>query len=576
MKRLAMTLAAVGLSLTITAAGQAAPAAGTIVKTDGGTFVFEGDFDPNESTPLQGMSFTAQIDVGQGGLSVNGTFIDGTLTQGVLSGHASATLTMPFTYTGGDVKAGLAPGAQVLLEVGDSSLKGIELPGLEVNIRHASGLVLEGTVDGKYSPGSGLNFDGRLNVVETFVYQSGHVTATLGQGGQVALSVVGDLLQQATLAGLAITVDDGSGLRLGGTVDGDYEPASGISFESKLTLADDFIYQKGDVSATLPSGSSVSTDVEADLLILAGMTGVELDLAVDDTLKLEGSANGEYKPGSGLEFDGSLLLTEPFELQKGDVSTSLQPGATIEVTVESDLFQGGTLPDAAVDIEVMAGDQPLYLRGTINAELSKEGDIDFDGSLQLTDPFVFQRGDVTAHLKPGGRLSVTVVANQFKGALLEDLEVQVEVAIGGGELRLGGTVEGSMDADGGLDFEAELALLSEFEYVHGPVRVRWNTGSLDVTVEQSQFVRARIFDLPLYVDLTLPDGQVAPLDGTIERGQLTPDRLLLRASVHLDRRLIVRQGPWPREVGPADGVLTLLPRYALLRIGWALIVVPLT
>ena len=88
MKRLSMTLAAVGLSLSITASAQAAPAAETIVKTDGGTFIFEGEFDPNGTTPLQGVSFTALLDVGQVALSVKGTFADGTLMQGVLSGHA--------------------------------------------------------------------------------------------------------------------------------------------------------------------------------------------------------------------------------------------------------------------------------------------------------------------------------------------------------------------------------------------------------------------------------------------------------------------------------------------------------
>ena len=319
----------------------------------------------------------------------------------------------------------------------------------------------------------------------------------------------------------------------------------------------------------------MTADVEADRLVVVGMTGVDLDLGVGDGLKLEGSMDGSYKPGSGFDFDGSLDLTEPFEVHKGDVSANLQSGATVEVTVEGDHFQGGILPDADVDIAVSTGGQPLHLGGTIDAKLSEDGDIDLDGSLQLTDPFDYQQGDVSAHLKPGGSLSVTVEANQFQGAVLEGLQVQVDVAIGGGKLRLGGTVEGSMDPAGGLDFDGDLALLSDFEYTHGPVKVRLTTGTLAVKVEQSQFVRARIFDLPVHADLTLPDGQVAPLDGTIRLGQLTRDRLLLRASVHLDRRLLVRQGPRWRVVGPADGVLTLLPRYALLRIGWAVFLVPL-
>ena len=575
MKRLSMTLAAVGLSLSITASAQAAPAAETIVKTDGGTFIFEGEFDPNGTTPLQGVSFTALLDVGQVALSVKGTFADGTLMQGVLSGHARGMLTAPFDYARGDVKAGLAAGGQVLVDVQDSSLRSVELPGLEVNVGLASGLVLGGTVDGKFSPDGGLSFDGTLTVVETFTYERGDVTATLRQGGHATVSVMGDLLQQATLPGLDIAVDDGSGLKLGGTVDGDYEPGSGISFEAELTLDDDFVYQKDDVAATLTSGSSVTVDVEGDRLVLVGMTGVDLDITVGDALKLGGSMDGKYTPGSGLDFDGSLVLTEPFEVQKGDVSASLQTGATVEVSVEADHFQGGILPDAAVGIDVLTGGQPLHLGGTIDAKLSEDGDISFDGSLRLTDPFDYQRGDVSAHLKPGGTLTVTVEANQFQGALLEGLEAQVDVAIGGGKLRLGGTVEGSMDPDGSLDFDGDLTLLSDFEYTHGPLKVRLNTGTLDVKVEQSQFVRARIFDLPFHADLTLPDGQVAPLDGTIQLGQLTRDQLLLRASVHLDSRLIVRQGRWPRVVGPADGVLTLIPRYALLRIGWALIVVPL-
>ena len=575
MKRLSMTLAAVGLSLSITASAQAAPAAETVVKIDGGTFFFEGELDPNGTTPLKGVSFTALLDVGQGALSVRGAFADGALMQGVLSGHASGLLTAPFDYAQGDVKAALTTGGQILVDVQISSLKTVELSGLEVNIGLTPGLALGGTVDGKYSPDGGLSFDGTLTVVETFTYVRGDVTATLTQGDPAKVSVIGDMLQQATLPGLDVAVDDGSGLKLGGAVDGDYEPDSGLNFEAELTLNDDFVYQKGDVSATLTSGSSVTVDVDGDRLVLAGMAGIDLDLTVDDALKLEGTMDGDYTPGSGLDFDGSLVLTEPFEVQRGNVSASLQTGATVEVTVEGDHFQGGTLPDAAVGIDVLTGGQPLHLAGTIDAKLSEGGDISLDGSLRLTDPFDYQRGDVSAHLKSGGTLSVTVEANQFQGATLEGLEVQVDVAIGGGKLRLGGTVEGSMDPDGGLDFEGELSLLSDFEYTRGPIKVRWNTGTLDVKVEQSQFVRARIFDLPFHADLTLPDGQVAPLDGTIQLGQLTRDQLLLRASVHLKSPLVVRQGPRPRVVGPGDGVLTLIPRYALLRIGWALIVVPL-
>ena len=250
MKRLSMTLAAVGLCLSITAWAPAAPATETVVKTDAGTFIFDGDFDPNGTTPLQGKSFSAVLDLGQSALSVKGAFKDGTLTQGVLTGHAVVMLTAPFDYARGDVTAGLPAGGQALVDVQDSALKGVDLPDLEVKIGIPSGLVLGGTVDGTYSPGYGVNFDGSLDLLATFTYEKGDVRATLKQGGQATVSVAGDTLLQATLHGLDIAVDDGSGLKLGGTVDGDYEPDSGISFAAKLTLVDDFVYQKDDVSAT--------------------------------------------------------------------------------------------------------------------------------------------------------------------------------------------------------------------------------------------------------------------------------------------------------------------------------------
>ncbi len=98
---------------------------------------------------------------------------------------------------------------------------------------------------------------------------------------------------------------------------------------------------------------------------------------------------------------------------------------------------------------------------------------------------------------------------------------------------------------------------------------------MQVQVENSQFARARLFDLPFGAEVTLPDGQVARLTGTISLGQLSPDELVLRGPVHLDRRLLVQRGRWTLVVPPGDGVLTLLPRYAVLRIGWFLSLVPL-
>jgi hypothetical protein len=182
---------------------------------------------------------------------------------------------------------------------------------------------------------------------------------------------------------------------------------------------------------------------------------------------------------------------------------------------------------------------------------------------------------VSAHLKPGGTASVTVEASQFKGATLQSVQVYVDVELSGGELNLGGTVDAGLDSMGLIGFKGDLELTDPFAYKRGPVSVGIQAGSMQAQVEQSTFVRARIYDLPFAAELTLPDGQIAPLTGTVSLGRLTPDEFLLQGKVYLKGQLIVWRGQKSRVIPAGDGVLALRPRYAMLRVGSGVILVPL-
>ncbi len=146
----------------------------------------------------------------------------------------------------------------------------------------------------------------------------------------------------------------------------------------------------------------------------------------------------------------------------------MQPGGTVSVTVEASQFKGANLEGLDVQVDVTVGGGELKLGGTLDAGMAPDGSIDFDAKLSLTDPFDYHQGDVSATMKPGGTVSVTVEASQFKYANLEGLDVQVDVTVGGGSSTWGARSIAGMAPDGSLDFDAKLSLTKPFNYRRRP------------------------------------------------------------------------------------------------------------
>ncbi len=554
---------------------QNSQAAGQVsIQTDAGTFTLEVDPDPSGTTPLQGVAFTAELPAGDGILHLRGYFSEGELVGDLLSGQAlgeldevyqsdpfgnslvisqakaelqiinsslqavqlsemhvalglpfngqqpevngmangvltnggisfqgTLSLGAAFNYQRGSVTAAMKPGDVFQVFVNQGAFVGAVFQAVDLTVQIPLGgemLMATGVSNGGINAAGGIDLVGTLGLDKPLEYEKGEVKATLDEGIGVEVEVVDSSLRRAELNGAKVIVTfpaPAADLVLGGETDVAVKE-DGLSFTALLTVLEPFIYTKGDVSATLNQGGTVQVTVENSQFKFAELTNLDVAVDVvigDDTLQLGGSVDTGMGPDQTIDFTAQLNVLEPFVYKKGDVSATLNQGGTVQVTVENSQFKFAELTNLDVAVDVVIGDDTLQLGGSVDTGMGPDQTIDFAAQLNVLEPFVYKKGDVSATLNQGGTVQVTVESSQFKFAELTNLNVAVDVVIGDDTLQLGGSVDTGMGPDQAIDFAAQLNVLEPFVYKKGDVSATLDQGgAVNVVVEKSTFAEAQL------------------------------------------------------------------------------------
>jgi hypothetical protein len=264
---------------------------------------------------------------------------------------------------------------------------------------------------------------------------------------------------------------------------------------------------------------------------------------------LKGTLNsGTYKPGEGVSFNARLEVTDDFVYEKGPVKTTLKAGGSVQATVESNDLKQASFDNLDGEVELEILDEPLMLKGTLNGKYENDL-IDFEGSLELRETWVYTKPNVTARLS-GGSVEIQVEGSEFKKAELQlDGEVDIQVPNTNG-LKLGGSLQGRYE-DGKVDVLGTLSLRSPFELHQGGVQATIPSGEeVHLRIQGSQVV-ARMQNVPIH-GTTQIGSMALGYAGTVHEAVIRNGRLLLHADAHLiEPAVIWSQRDWQFKLAKA-------------------------
>ncbi len=499
----------------------------TAVQLVGGQTILLGVAPEDLVGDLSGVNFALHQGAGLPTPEIAGVISQGTYTpDGVLFIEGVGQLQTEFVASSQSQTTRLKSGGSLSVNVEQSEFRQATFAGVEVDVDVAAAdgagpLKLRGMLnEGTYVPGSGITFSAPLELRETFEYTRDSFVARM-QSGHVGVKVEQSEFNYADLhleGEVDVNIPNTNGLKLGGTLSGKYENDL-IDFVGTLSLLEPFEYTKESIAARLQSGQ-VGVNVEQSEFEEAAFAGVEIefDVAAADAagpLKFKGTlTNGTYKPSEGITFSSSLDLQEPFVYEKSPVKATMKSGQ-VGVNVEQSEFKVAAFAGVEIEFDVAAADGagPLKLRGMLNEGTYVPGSgITFSSSLDLQEPFVYEKSPVKATMK-SGQVGVEVEQSEFKSATL-NLEGEVDLSIPNTNgLKLGGTISGKYD-NGLIDLDCTLSLVKPFEYTRDSFVARMQSGQVGVKVEKSEFKYADLH-LEGEVDVNVPNTNGLNLGGTL-------------------------------------------------------------
>jgi hypothetical protein len=483
-------------------------------------------------------------------LKLNGE-LKGSYTSAGLDIDAKLSLVPPFQYTRGNVDATFKSGS-IRLVVKSSSLDRFEFAvEADVDVKNIPGtdqtLKLNGQLKGSYTS-AGVDIDAKLSLVPTFVYNKGNIRATF-KSGEIHLIVEKNSLKQFGFkveADVDVTNIPGAqqDLKLNGQLKGTYTPA-GLDIDAKLSLVPPFVYSKGNVTATFKQGE-IHLNVEKNSLKFFKFS-VSSDVEVKEIpgaatpLKLNGTLKGEYT-SAGLDIDASLSVASPFTYERAPVKATLQSG-TLGLKVKSSQLQEFTFDNVVVDIEVDVKGQPLKVKGSLTNGRYKDGQIEFDATLEVAADFTYETSTFKATLKQGGSIGVKVKQTRLEEFTFKGITVLAEAKVGAQTLHVKGTLDNGKYKDGKLEFDAKLSLAQEFTYTKGDVSASLLSGEVGVKVQDSKLKYFTFDNIVVRVEVRNvgPQNQTIAVKGTITDGRYEEGKIRFNASLQLENDFTYQQ-----------------------------------
>ena len=472
---------------------------------------------------LAGISFELDA-VGDRGLEVSGLITSGLFSRGLIDIVGVGNLEAELERSRDLFFARATEGAALTVKIEQSAFQwaALDLTILaDIQIGDQQ-LTLEGSVDGKLDGSRKLDVDGAVTLREDFPFAQGPMAATLKAGQSVVADIKAGELLALDFGGVLVETDidiEGKNLALTGQISAGKYADGKIDFYGELSLRQSFTYESDEIRASLQSGATAGLKVENSQFKFAELSGLgEVDITIPDSgdLKLAGKIEGKYDVGEGLDLEGSVILLDPFVHKIGKViETTVRPGATAGFKVENSQFQFAEFAGLA-DVDVTVPETTgLKLEGKIAGKYDAGEGLDLGGGLALGDPFIYEKGPVTARLRSGGSAEIKVERSEFKFAEFS-AEGEVDVAIPETTgLKLEGKIAGKYDAGEGLDLGGSLALGDPFIYEKGPVTARLQSGgSAEIKVESSEFKFAEFSSLAA-VDVSVPYTNGLKLAGTL-------------------------------------------------------------
>jgi len=501
---------------------------------------------------LAGISFELDA-VGDRGLEVSGLITSGLFSRGLIDIVGVGNLEAELERSRDLFFARATEGAALTVKIEQSAFQwaALDLTILaDIQIGDQQ-LTLEGSVDGKLDGSRKLDVDGAVTLREDFPFAQGPMAATLKAGQSVVADIKAGELLALDFGGVLVETDidiEGKNLALTGQISAGKYADGKIDFYGELSLRQSFTYESDEIRASLQSGATAGLKVENSQFKFAELSGLgEVDITIPDSgdLKLAGKIEGKYDVGEGLDLEGSVILLDPFVHKIGKViETTVRPGATAGFKVENSQFQFAEFAGLA-DVDVTVPETTgLKLEGKIAGKYDAGEGLDLGGGLALGDPFIYEKGPVTARLRSGGSAEIKVESSEFKFAEFSSLAaVDVSVPYTNG-LKLAGTLTGKYE-NGLLDLDGGLSIRDDFVYTRGRVMLTvLSDQAVTFDTHAGEFLEIDLSGAAVEVDISRGRrGRTLELAGSVYDGGIIDGRFDIDANLDLRSPLVLMKRP---------------------------------
>ena len=501
---------------------------------------------------LAGISFELDA-VGDRGLEVSGLITSGLFSRGLIDIVGVGNLEAELERSRDLFFARATEGAALTVKIEQSAFQwaALDLTILaDIQIGDQQ-LTLEGSVDGKLDGSRKLDVDGAVTLREDFPFAQGPMAATLKAGQSVVADIKAGELLALDFGGVLVETDidiEGKNLALTGQISAGKYADGKIDFYGELSLRQSFTYESDEIRASLQSGATAGLKVENSQFKFAELSGLgEVDITIPDSgdLKLAGKIEGKYDVGEGLDLEGSVILLDPFVHKIGKViETTVRPGATAGFKVENSQFQFAEFAGLA-DVDVTVPETTgLKLEGKIAGKYDAGEGLDLGGGLALGDPFIYEKGPVTARLQSGGSAEIKVESSEFKFAEFSSLAaVDVSVPYTNG-LKLAGTLTGKYE-NGLLDLDGGLSIRDDFVYTRGRVMLTvLSDQAVTFDTHAGEFLEIDLSGAAVEVDISRGRrGRTLELAGSVYDGGIIDGRFDIDANLDLRSPLVLMKRP---------------------------------
>lgn len=338
---------------------------------------------------------------------------------------------------------------------------------------------------------------------------AGAATKTHLMSGSLGVKVEQSEFKFASLDNVDVEVEQTTAagpLKLKGTLnDGTYKPGEGITFNAKLEITDDFVYEKSPIKATLKSGGFVQVHIEQSDLKEATFSGNELLVEIDvgdNPLMLAGTLEkGKYENGL-IDFNARLTLSEEWEYTQPTFTARLSQG-TVSVQVEANALKEAefnVMGEADVTIPNSNG---LKFGGTVKGKY-ENGKIDLEGSISLLSPVELQQGGVRVVIPAGENVGVRIRGENIL-VRMRDVSFESSTSLGPYTLEFAGKIKTATVRNGYLQLVGNAELTE-------PVVIR-SRGDWElklVSAKLNLIILGERITLPLIYDLQFALCRIQP------------------------------------------------------------------